>query len=59
VSLGRINVSPYNLAATITAAPGAYALVARATASDGVTIFESAPGTLNVAAPVGVGPNWW
>jgi hypothetical protein len=55
-SLGTVSTAPYNLAATITAAPGSYSLVARATASDSVTVFDSAPITLNVAAAIGTGP---
>lgn len=55
-SLGNVTTAPYNLAATITAAPGSYSLIARATASDGITVFDSAPITLNVAAAIGAGP---
>ncbi len=56
-SLGTVTTSPYNLAATITTAPGSYNLVARATASDGVTTWESsATHPINVVAAVVAGP---
>jgi hypothetical protein len=48
--------SPFNAAVTISNAPGTYPLVARATASDGVTTFSSAANNLIVATPIGTPP---
>lgn len=55
-SLGTVSSAPYNLATTVTAAPGSYALVARVTASDGTTTFDSSSVTVNVAAAIGNAP---
>ncbi|MBL9209977.1 MAG: hypothetical protein JNL92_05890, partial [Opitutaceae bacterium] len=54
-SVGVVSAAPYNFAATITAAPGVYPLIARATGSNGA-IFESPPISLNVAAAIPPGP---
>ena len=54
-SLGaKVTSAPYFLAPTITTAPGSYNLVARATASDGATTWEStATHAITVIAQVG------
>ena len=47
--------APYNVAHTVTAAPGAHTLFARAVASDGGTV-DSATAAITVVTPVGVAP---
>ena len=54
--IGTATQAPYNVAYTVTAGGGAHTLLARATASDGVTTFDSATINLNVSAAVGAAP---
>ncbi|MFM9090759.1 MAG: beta strand repeat-containing protein, partial [Verrucomicrobiota bacterium] len=50
-----VSQAPYNVAYTVTAAPGAHTLFARAVASDGATV-DSATVAFTVVTPVGVAP---
>lgn len=54
--LGTATQAPYNVAYTVTAGGGAHTLLARATASDGVTTFDSTTINLNVSSAVGAAP---
>ena len=50
-----VTQAPYNVAYTVTAAPGAHTLFARAVASDGATV-DSATAAITVVPPVGTAP---
>lgn len=54
--VGTATTSPYNAAYTVNATVGAHTILARATASDGTTTFDSATVSFNVVAPVGTAP---
>lgn len=58
VSLGApVATAPYFLVPTITSAPGTYNLTARATATDGVTTWDSSAAyPITVVSAVGAGP---
>ena len=54
--IGTALQAPYNVPYLVTAGTGAHTLVARATASDGVTTFNSATTSVNVVSAVGTRP---
>lgn len=55
IPVASVARAPYNVAYTVTAAPGAHTLFARAVASDGATV-DSATVDFTVVPPVGVAP---
>ena len=55
--VGTATQAPYNFPYSVSASLGAHTLLARVTASDSVTTFDSATINLNVAAPVGSIPS--
>ena len=56
VPIATATQAPYNVAHTITAGTGAHTLLARATASDGTTTFDSSTINFTVGAAVGTAP---
>ncbi len=56
VSVGSATQSPFNLAYTVTVAPGAHTLFARGYATDGVTTVDSVTIPFTVIAAVGTAP---
>lgn len=55
--VGSVASAPYNLNATISAAPGPHTITIHVHASDGTTTFDSSPTTFNVVTAVGNGPS--
>jgi hypothetical protein len=54
--IGTVTQAPYNAAYTVTAGVGAHTILARATATDGTTTFDSSTLNFNVTSPVGTAP---
>lgn len=54
--IGTATQSPYNITYNVTAGVGAHTILARATASDGTTTFDSTTSNFTVSSAVGAAP---